>query len=305
MAVDWRALFADLGIFWVDHGRNCGRDHINIQCPWCDLLDPSQHLTIHEFKGVYYCYRDPRHKGGEPLYLIQKLVRSRARAAALLNAYYIETGTSTPAPIEATPYDDFLPAQQSADVLDYLAARVFERPEWVCRFFNLRVSLKGTWAGRVLLPLRACRTPPPAGVQAWTGRALSPWLQPRYRQSEVPAGSSWIGGIASGETLVVVEGPFDALKINAACAQHLAQISAISLNGLKLSQGASRLVAELQPRRILIALDEGVSLATVASVRYNLQHSCPRAVIGRQSVPDRQKDPAAMSEQAIRTWLAV
>ena len=55
--IDIRAYFDDIGIDWIDRGKNVSKGAVEINCPFCGL-DPSKHLGVWgDYKyGGFHCW---------------------------------------------------------------------------------------------------------------------------------------------------------------------------------------------------------------------------------------------------------
>lgn len=319
---DWRRLLDHIRIPWTDRGSNVGRGRINIKCPWCGVHDPSMHLSIDTTKLVYACLRSPKqhssgHRGGA-IKLIAALGYGR-EANQLLDNYATTTVSRAP-PAPATGvekaavlkrWNRFNPAAENRKVLAYLyEQRGFSDPAAVCIRYDLRFAPHGEWAGRVLFPLYDAQT---GQLESWVGRAFFKHLLPKYRTPEVAGqeGLIYTGRLAqTRRTAIIVEGPFDALKINAAC-EHL-PVSAAALTGLALADWTSpspdrlfRVRHFLQPAETrLVALDATVPVSQVNQIIKTLVAFQPREYIIRHlPIPPGGTDPGAMSYEEVRDWI--
>lgn len=316
---DWRRLFDYIRVPWVDHGPNVGRNRINIKCPWCGVHDPSMHLSIDTTKLVYACLRSPKahssgHRGGA-IKLLAQLGYGR-EAIQLLDNYATTTVSRLAAPIGIDTsavlkrWNRFNPAAENRKILAYLYGRGFPDAPAVCIRYELRFAPHGEWAGRVLFPLYDGKT---GQLQSWIGRSFFQHLLPKYRTPEVvnQEGLVYLGRpFHTRRTAIIVEGPFDALKINAAC-EHL-PVSAAALTGLALSDWLSpspdrlfRLRHFLQPaENRLIALDATVPVSQVNQMILALVAFQPKEYIIRHlPIPPGGTDPGAMSYEQVRDWI--
>jgi hypothetical protein len=187
-----------------------------------------------------------------------------------------------------------------------LYERGFPDPEVVCQRYDLRYAPYGEWAARVLFPLTDH-----GHVMGWTGRAILPTLVPKYRMQDVQSSKGLIyQPRATRPVSVLVEGPIDALKINAAC--HHLPIAAAALTGLAISDWSAADPARMvridnffQDAVIrLIALDAAVSDAQADRMRWALaEFRGPNYIISRLRIPAPFNDPGAMDYLSIRRWL--
>lgn len=314
---DWRRLFDSIRVPWIDHGANVGRNRINIKCPWCGNADPSYHLSIDTTKLVYYCQRTAGlhtsgHRGGAVKLLLQlginyndanKLLNDNASTVQVTRE---PTGITQDA--VARQWQKFLPATSSDKVIDYLQGRGFPNALEVALRYDLRCATYGEWAGRLLIPITDN-----GAVVSWTGRAIFPHLSPKYKMQDVleQRGLIYVGRTAR-RISIIVEGPIDALKINAACER--LPISAAALVGLTVSDFSTtnpeRLIRVrnfLQGAEIrLIAPDGTVPVTQVDRLQKVIaEFQAPGYYIKHLPIPDAlgADDAGAMSYETIREWI--
>jgi hypothetical protein len=261
-------------------GPNCSRNFVNIACPFC-RDDPSFHLRIHSEDLWYYCLRNSKHKGRGIAYILKTL---RIEIPANLP----ERGEATePKPAPKKDFGDFnvlfSPAEESEEALNYLRNRLFEDPAAVCRKYNLRVALKGKWAGRLLVPL----------TTGWTGRAMRGYLEPRYLSETTADGFFQVG---RGLTVFLVEGPIDALRI----ATTIKDVIVIAMTGGRIS--SSILIELRKASTIYYVPDNNVPAYQRASAMQDIQMHCPQAIVKNTKLPPGVKDHGAMSELEVRQW---
>lgn len=297
MATQWRQLFDELGIEWRDRGRNCSKGHINIKCVFC-WDDPSFHCAISESKDVFYCYRDGSHKGTAE-WLLQRILGSRVKAVHLLEDYADDVPVFVNAPIQKhVEFEKFPFAFESGKMLRYLENRGFFDPELTCRRFNLRYAPEGTYAQRLLMPL----IDENGNIQSFTGRAVRRNLEPTYKAANPDLVANLMYGSFTGKTIIVVEGPFDALKINSAMYDSLHEISAVALTGRVLTAARKNILGAYRGRQFLLALDRDVAPFAIFDTSFRLRVDCGLSV-ERLAIPDGYDDPGAMDELAIVEWL--
>ncbi len=304
MRVDWRALLDSARIPWRDRGHNTSRGNINVCCPWC-ANDTGFHLGIAEEKEAYYCFREPdRHSGRNLLVLLLKLGIARNEAPRLLNAYGSETAVVAPErPVTRVvankEWERFVSAESSSECVDYLAQRGFANPAVTIRRYDLRYAPEGRWARRLLLPLREA-----GDVISWTGRAVRENVSPKYlMQSVENPGLLYVPSAARAHTMVVVEGPLDALKV-AAGVEGMG-IMAVALVGKSLGPSKLWRLHKLSEgcARCLVALDSDVSISYVYNVVRELAGALDIRYVQRWPIHTGYKDPAEMTTRGIVKWL--
>jgi hypothetical protein len=296
MAAHWRQLLDDIGVEWRDRGRNCSRGHININCPFC-YDDPSFHCTISETEDVYFCYRDNRHSGSA-MYLLQRLLGSRVKAVNVLEDYADNHPIEIRAPVaKLIKFDTFDMAFESQGILDYLALRGFKDPELTCRRFNLRYAQAGAYANRVLMPL----IDQDGNIQSFVGRAIRDNMQPAYKAANPDLIHNLVYGSLTGKIVIIVEGPFDALKINSALYDRMHEMSCVALTGRVLTASRKRILA-LQERRCVLALDRDVPAYAVFETLNRLRKDACLSV-ERVTLPNDYQDPGEMDEAEVVKWI--
>jgi hypothetical protein len=297
MSINFTKILSEERIEWFDRGANTSRGHISIRCPWCGPSDPSHHLSINESTGAYFCYRNSKHAGRSAPWLLKALgVNPRRIDSILASAGIRRTEKIEPERQREVPqWNRFVPATQSETAIAYMRERGFPDPEQTIKKFDLRVALNGPNAQRLLFPIIM-----PSGDIAFTGRALQPNMTPKYLTHEsVRKGIYVPKPIEHPKLALLVEGPFDALKI----AAFEPNILVIALLGLAMS---AEKISQI------IACSEGAQFYGVAidstepvSKAYGLIHELSIAVrksAFRCELPG-SKDPGEMSGQEIRAWL--
>lgn len=296
----WKDLFDELNIEWRDRGKNCSRNNVNISCPFCGD-DPSFHLAVSETKDAYYCYRNPEQHSGKSLSrLLVALGLDYTDVVTALNKYNSDVVPRDPpkkpqSNIQAS-WGRFVSAAESATCTKYLRSRGFSAPQATCRQYDLRCAGAGRWAQRLLLPIRS-----EGQVISWTGRSVLPDLEPRYLTADTDLRKLVYLPRSVRSTLLVVEGPLDALKI--AVATEALPVSSVALLGKGYYNKLDAL-AELAKdcREIEVALDADVSITVAFDFIHELSArvSCP---VNRLVLPAGEDDPGGMELEAIREWV--
>ncbi len=246
---DWVSFLERQGIEYVTQGPNVAKNNINVHCPMCGAGDPSHHLGISLVGKWWGCWRDPSHRGTSTARLIQLLLSCSWEQAQRLAG---ETAT-LPGDIlaaveemlkEEAPYtlparslkmpDSFLPFSQFRSARyyrQYLSRRGYSEKmiDGMTEKYGLRYCKEGPFGGRIIFPVFY-----EGKLVTWTGRSIFPSETLRYKTLTVdtdrakilghePAAGNisefllWYDDVAKGshETLVIVEGPFDALRLRA------------------------------------------------------------------------------------------
>lgn len=287
--IDWPSLLSQHRVDWIDVGPNVKRGEINIKCPFCGTDDPSYHMGISPETGWWACWRNPRHRGKDPVRLATRLFGlPLARAAALLDseaelydadewsgvATRLENrrqGTQRTREIALPAESKPLPstAAEARPFVEYIRTRGFDSPEAVCERYSLRYCLHGEFANRIVIPIEF-----QGSVVAWTSRAIdrSPI---RYRDSSLsesvmpPKMTVFNHDRAAqgGTALVVVEGPLDAMKLD--FYGHDFGVTAVALYTASATAEQTYLIADLAMRfdAVFCMMDAADSLDVVDSHR--------------------------------------
>jgi hypothetical protein len=264
---DWQRILTQHGIPFADKGRN-----LYVKCVFCGTADEGQHLGISTTGRGWGCWRNAKHRGKSEVRLLAALLRvDPLRAAALLGrpaggpVADLDLGGSVrrllaDAPPEAAGEALSLPPEikplsgsrtwERGIFLDYLKDRGYQPKDvWLlCEEFHLHYAMTGPFAYRLVLPVYD-----ETGLKTWTGRTVSQNTQPRYltlsthadsklAEEGMPLARAPITDMLFQEdhlfsvpqqTLVVCEGPFDAMRV--AFAHRRRSVSATCLFGKVLS----------------------------------------------------------------------
>lgn len=271
-AEELKNLLSTYNIQFREAGENVGRDNININCPFCAGADPSFHMGLSTVGKGYACWRDPAHRGknlnrvfkilGLPIVSTDYFFAPNVFDDIAGGTFFNKTAVSKPYIKNITKLPEhFLPIGDRLETKNhrnYLATRGFDNPRLVCGTYDLLFSREPKWADRIVLPIYI------NDEVTWTGRTILPGVVPRYRSAA--------GGEArnikdclfnynelvhtSGAALVIVEGPFDALKLDYYGAP---SVRATCLFGMVASETQLALLNNMLGNfdSIYIALDRG------------------------------------------------
>lgn len=243
MTFDWITFLKAHNITFVDKGKSTTQGNIAIQCPWCGDNDPSQHLGIHLQRGFFNCWRNPNHRGRTPQRLIMRLLGCDLNQAndilsgglglnefdSLAQAFKGEKPTPLSHNTTLTLPELFKPIEdrgRGRAFVNYLVGRGFRREDIgsLCSEYTLRHCTTGVWHNRIIFPVTQNQR-----LLTWTGRTINPNEDLRYLSLSEKADASPQPALASIKHLVwnydeltsdhvrvitVVEGPFDALKVD-------------------------------------------------------------------------------------------
>lgn len=229
--MNWQEFLEAYDIHYVTSGPNTRRGEVSIQCPWCGDDDPSQHLGISLASDAWGCLRHGGHRGKAPHRLVQAILGCSYTQAQLIVRQYnrsdptnldealsallgtVTTPAAPLAPVELPGRLIHRKGPNTRKFFDYLTDRGFHDPKNISYYYGLRACLTGRFKDRIIFPCYDADWQ----LIAFTGRALgNPINAPRYLSSErikdtIFNESSFANG---GPILLVVEGPFDALKLD-------------------------------------------------------------------------------------------
>lgn len=231
MNFDWEGFLRSNMIAYSTKGNNVKAGNIGIHCPFCGDLDKSNHMSIQISTGIWSCWRNRDHHGSHPLKLIQALLGNTVEQAREIERDFDASTSVTPETVASLKerfkkLDDAEPifalqipptfAAMGGHFLHYLSVdRGFDQhARLVANYYNLRCSLTGEWAWRLIIP-----TIVDGKWIGWQGRTLSE-RKGTLRYISYPGVAlkqhlfNHDRAMAGGDVLVIVEGPFDAMKLD-------------------------------------------------------------------------------------------
>lgn len=329
---DWERLLKENRVPYIESGANVKRGELAIQCPFCGSADPSKHMGVSRETGWWSCWRNrAQHSGKSPLRLIMKLLGvpyGRARELAGLGDDYIdpEGFDAVAARIMGRDKTEGRPEQTQRRFLgldedfepitdrirtrkfwNYLYTRGFDRREGdvdaLCEQYGLRAGVRGYWSDRVIVPYYQ-----DGKLVTWTARAIGP-ATIRYRDLDLdisllaPKETLFNHDCmeAGGKALVIVEGPFDALKLDFYGNQHGVRAVALSTNSVKDAQAYLLQAASDKFDRVIIMLDNATTLGIVDSLRMK-QALFFLNNISIEPVPCGAKDAGELTPHEVINW---
>jgi hypothetical protein len=244
MVFDW---FGFLDSHHIDY-KITGRTQVSVTCPFCSD-DPSQHMSINIEGAGWRCWRHPdEHYGRHPIKLVAGLLNCSLEEAARISgaetsftsvaidslrarvdAAFSPAAARKPQP-PSLP-DEFKPFTTNPTCrpyFNYLIQRGFRQRD-ILQLHNSGIyyCLRGPYHGRIIFTVTVNQT-----LTSWTGRTISRTDSLRYRTlSPNPETAEREGGTpalcsitdtvlwhddllrADADTIIMCEGPFDALKI--------------------------------------------------------------------------------------------
>lgn len=334
-AIDWKRLLGEQRIPYIETGANVKRGEIAIQCPFCGSADPSKHMGLNLETGWWSCWRNrSQHSGKSPLRLLMRLLRvpyGRARELAGLGNDYVDPEgfdavaarlmgrgqIARPASVDRRFLSldkDFLPitdGMRTRRFWNYLYQRGFNGSsdagadvDLLCSLYNLRAGTRGPWSDRIVIPYYQ-----DGKLVTWSARAITQ-ATVRYRDLDLdnsllaPKNTLFnhdcIAG--GGNVLVIVEGPFDALKIDFYGEPYGVRAVALSTNSLKDEQTYLLQNASDKFKRIVVMMDNASTLGFVDSMRMKADlfflHN-----VGIRPVPFEVKDAGELTPAQVIQWV--
>lgn len=306
--MQWLDFFNDNYIEYTERGPNTKHGEVSIRCPWCGDDDPSQHLGISLSRDNWGCLRNPAHRGHSPSYLVAAIIGCTSIQAKAIVSQYNATDPDS----ILTPGALKVPTEKPAEVIDskilrkiessgptakfwrYLADRGFSDTKDLIDQYSLTCALTGRFKDRIIIPfIRG------GELVAWTGRAIvNPANAPRYLSSNLVKTTlfNWDQLIGGGESLFVVEGPFDALKLDY-YGQHYGG-RAVPVLGVSLDVEQISLLNTLCRRfkRVVVLFDEGAIEPAFNATDWLLGSN---VTLGH--LPAGVKDPGELNPRQIQT----
>lgn len=240
--MDWQRFLEENNIHFVTRGPNTKRGEVSVQCPMCGEDDPSEHLGINLQTGNWGCHRDASHRGKSSRTLIKALLGcSSQQAYAVVRQYSHsdpDTLESALAVLEAD-HNGYIKREDDLGVqlihqkldpqfrhfseiksrgstgrfFDYLKKRNLDGLPDLIKRYDLKCALTGRYKDRIIIPIRHS-----GELLGWTSRAIAPVITaPRYLASSEDVKSTVFNYDQvkeGGERLFIVEGPFDAIKVD-------------------------------------------------------------------------------------------
>ena len=214
-------------------GQSVSKGNIAIHCPFCGDADPSEHmgLRLDPSNPYWGCWRNPMHRGKNPLRLLTALLGGNERKAremireqselhpedsgegTLANIAFsrISEAKAVRLPAGARALDSRQP--HSRPFLDYLEDRGFFDPEEAADRYELSYAISGEYRWRIIYPVKF-----QGRVVSYTGRAVGKSEGLRYLTPSTHPIKHFVGNWdrcnQKGERLVIVEGPFDMMKVD-------------------------------------------------------------------------------------------
>lgn len=333
MSFDWIDFLQTYNIDYVTQGPNVAKGNVYIKCPMCGSDDPSHHMGIAIDGSGWACWRNQRHRGRSPVHLVALLARvSFARAAEIAHFE-----SSVPGDLVSSVYellssdkrrsDDvrtlklptcfraFKNTPTAALYIQYLHQRGFKRKHifQFTDFYGMRYSAIGAFKARIIFPVYF-----EGKLVSWTGRTVyrdknlvryktlttkpdraeAQNLQPAI--DPISHHFLWFDDLMSGrdETLVLVEGPFDALKV-----RYLGQKYGVTSTCFFTSAPTKAqidLLHDIVPRfeNVYLVMDEGMHVSSMY-----IRDALASLNVFNLRLPSGYSDPGELDEKGLKRLL--
>ena len=314
MPFDWITFFERYRIDYRDHGPNVGTNHVVIRCPFCGHQDPGMHMSVSTEGKGWHCWRDNHHAGINPNRLISSLLNIDWSSAAAISG--TSKGYQQQPPVQAQNFAqkvNFLMAGDTASITAttisfpktaqplssdkptalpyrlYLKQRGIADPAQLDRWDMRFDHHDQRWHGRILFGVRSMQHN--GMLVAMTGRAISHRMEPRYlAEGAVDRHLIWTDRMPpKADTLILTEGPFDALKVNLLGNRHGIWSTCCMTSSFSPTQRAHLYALLPRFRRTLVLFDRGNEPAG-----YRLAAGFGNR-IGVLQLPSYAKDPAELT----------
>lgn len=285
--IDIEKLLQDRGIHYVVDGPNTAKGNINVQCPFCGKADKSEHMGIKLSTGWWGCWRSKEHRGANLAYLLQHLLGVSYQEAKRLagkeernvdpdaleslaagSLYQQEEERSDDRTLRNILLPKSLRMFGSRDhkekrFLRYLEGRGFDSQ--AAMYYRMRWAVTGDYKWRIVLPVSLY------GVMVtFIGRAIGD-TELRYKAQSAEEATlsvkqtlfNFDNALMGGRKLFVVEGPFDALKLDWYGREQGCR--AIGLFNMNLEEEQFYLLWELAEafKEVHVILDKGMDMEGV------------------------------------------
>lgn len=327
--IDWAVFLDERGIEYVTTGPNVAKGNLNVRCPLCSD-DPSHHMGISLQGKGWACWRSKLHRGRSEARLVALLLSISMEEAR----HIVFGGTTIPGDgihdlVKARLIADdkvvitksrklrlpdnfkrFGKLPSSRSYYQYMKRRYYNEYQVreISDYYDVRYCNSGPFKGRIIFPVYQG-----GELATWTGRSVYLGAKVRYKtltadlekakeegtqvaREVTTALILWYDLLVEspGQKLIVVEGPFDALRVD-----YLGRIMGIrstSLFGKSVYPAQMQLLYELvqyYPERYLLLDQE----ASADALRMQIELSSLHFRI--KQLPPSIKDPADISKRQL------
>lgn len=317
--MDWEAFFTDHGIEYVGRGPNVKRGNVNIACPFCGD-DPSHHMGVSLDGKGFGCWRSVNHVGKKPHNLIRALLGCSFNQAKIIAQQYsaadpenldealasLQAGSEPDKPAAKRGKLQFRPEFRtiksrgvSSRFYHYLYNRGFYDVDKLVKLYDLKCATTGRFKDRIIIPIYMG-----GELVSWTSRAIGRSTDaPRYLALSEDEGGlinvfhslwNWDELKQGGDILFIVEGPFDALKMDFYGYKY--NTCTTCTFGTAMSDEQAMMIAEVAKgfKKAFLLYDEGATEA-IFMARDKLGHTNVECGF----LPSNVEDPGAMSKKQV------
>lgn len=259
--IDFKSLLEN---YHVPHTTRVNRGWVNVQCPFCD--DHSMNGGFSEQDGHYNCWLCGGRSGESAL---QKLLSCTAQEARNLLKEYGDVSNMSSERKIALASDISLPSDTFIKIeRDYLVSRRYDPDKLHLSMGVVGGGLFGEWAFRIILPLYYKHR-----LVSWTGRTILSKKDadenhiPRYKNLAVeksvinPKDVFFNMDNATKDSVILVEGPFDVLRMKDDC---------ICSFGTTMTPEQIKLLADRYKKVYVMFDNEDAAVAKATHVAENL-----------------------------------
>ena len=333
MALNWLTFFRSYGVDYVTQGPNISRGNVGIACPFCGN-DPSHHMGVSLSGRGWGCWRNSSHRGRNPIRLVMALLHCSYEAAqglvdqaeggkesvldgsvlARVKEALIRDEVEQPASSLRIP-SDFVPINDDSRGPNYgarylISERGYRQKDLDALFdvYNIWYAHSGPFKARVIFTVWDER-----GLIGWTGRTVSSSALVRYKALTNDAEKAQTQGVAPApspisdtlwnsrlafesprKTLVVCEGPLDALRVDL----YSSTARAVCVFGTgNVSPRQVAILSELRKKysEIVILFDRDAGVQAFSKTQ-SLAHLGARVV----TLPPPYDDPGELPRSEVR-----
>lgn len=212
--------------------------NIEVHCELCGDDDSSMHLGLHMDSSAYACWRDESHRGRNPTRIIKALLGISWNEAKVLSQEYFKWQHESAVaavegdPVPTPPLNTFRKFDEDPQLerqfKQYIKSRGID-PNYAITRYDMRWCVRDYFAYRLIVPVVS-----ESKWWTWQGRTITD-SPVRY----LAAGEEFtknkpndylfdVDNLQGGKCLLVVEGAWDAIKVNSALIQG---VSATALFG--------------------------------------------------------------------------
>jgi len=249
MSFDVKSFLEDFEIEYPKKNQHATRGWINIQCPWEDCGDSSNHMGINIQGSYFHCWHCDR--SGPIQILISKLLKvGFRRAEALVNEYnndfvLEEDAQKLAAKVDVKGFLANLPEQHR----QYLINRNFDPDELIRKYKIGAFGTIGRFSHRIALPIYDEGVLVNLTSRDITGEQEQRYLSLPNEESVMPI-KSCVYNIdnCTKDNILIVEGPFDVMRMGG---------STVSFFGTTFKTSQVLRVLAKFPKKVFILFDEG------------------------------------------------